>query len=197
MDDHQNPSDDHDYLRRLPRENYCGKAFVHWTMTIEGRQTGWLKPIFYYKFREILTHAAFRYSFCCPIYCLMPDHLHMLWVGINADADQILGTRFFRKQVNLVLDKLGFQLQLQGHDHVLREDERQEAAFENVVEYIARNPERAGLVAVDGYRDYKYTGCLIPGYPELRLWQSDFWTRFWRTYNYLSSHMTGFRRDDV
>ena len=59
------------------------------------------------------------------------------------------------------LSKLGFDLQHQPHDHVLREDERQETEFENVVEYIARNPERKGLVPIDGFRDYKYTALFL------------------------------------
>jgi hypothetical protein len=71
---------------------------------------------------------------------------------------------------------------------VLREEERVESAFETLVEYIARNPERAGLVKTDCFREYPFTGSLLPGYPELTLWQSDFWDRFWRTYSYLRSH---------
>jgi putative transposase len=50
----------HDYLKRLPPENYCGRAYVHWSLTMEDRKTGWLIPIFYYKYREILTHTTFR-----------------------------------------------------------------------------------------------------------------------------------------
>src|SRR5207245_11328722 len=90
--------DRHDYLRRLPPEYYRGRAAVHWSMSMEDRKTGWLIPIFYYKFREILTHAAFRYGFCCPIYCCMPDHLHLLWVGILETCDQRVAARYFRKQ---------------------------------------------------------------------------------------------------
>ena len=71
-----------DYLKRLPVEYYRGQAYVHWSMTMEHRKTGWLIPIFYYKFREILTHTMFRYGLCCPIYCCMPDHIHLLWIGI-------------------------------------------------------------------------------------------------------------------
>ena len=48
------------HLPRLEEEHYQGQAYVHWTMTIEDRKTGWLQPIFLYKFRELLTHAAFR-----------------------------------------------------------------------------------------------------------------------------------------
>jgi REP element-mobilizing transposase RayT len=157
-------------------------------MTIEDRRTGWLIPAFNYKFRELLTHAAFRFAFTCPIYCLMPDHIHMVWIGIDDRTDQLKASKYFRRQLGDPLTKLGFELQHQPFDHVLRDDEKMETVFGNFVEYIARNPERKGLVPADGFRDYKYTGCLIPGYPELNLWQADFWTRFWRTYSFLRKH---------
>jgi hypothetical protein len=71
---------------------------------------------------------------------------------------------------------------------VLREEERERDSFESVAEYISRNPERAGLVPVDGFREYKYTGCLIPGYPELNPWLDDYWERSWKTYSYLRTN---------
>ena len=171
-------------LPRLEAAAYRGYACVHWIMTIEERQTGWLIPAFHYKFRELLTHTAFRYAISCPIYCLMPDHIHMLWIGLDDHTDQLKASKYFRKQVGKPLSRLGFAFQRQAYDHVLRDDERQEKALENTVEYIARNPERKGLVAADDFRNYKFTGCLIPGYPELELWQDDFWPRFWRTYSF-------------
>lgn len=178
-------SEEKRHLPRLEQHAYRGQAYVHWTMTIKDRRTGWLIPAFYYKFRELLTHAAFRYAFVCPIYCLMPDHLHMIWIGIDHCSDQLKASRNFRKQIGFPLAKLGYEFQHQPHDHVLQDDEQKEIAFQSIVEYIARNPERKRLVPVDGYRDYKYTGCLIPGYPELEIWQQDFWPRFWRTYSFL------------
>ena len=75
-----------DYLRRLSPEFYRGQSYVHWSMTMDNRKTGWLIPIFYYKFREILTHPMFRYGLCCPIYCCMPDHLHLLWWEFSMGA---------------------------------------------------------------------------------------------------------------
>lgn len=168
------PQQERSNLPRLDAAAYRGRAYVHWTMTIEGRQTGWLIPAFNYKFRELLTHTAFRYALACPIYCLMPDHLHMIWIGIDDRTDQLKASKFFRKQLGIPLSKLGFTLRHQPYDHVMRDDERQEAAFQQIVEYIARNPERKGLVPANGFRDYKYTGCLIPGYLELVIWQDDF-----------------------
>ena len=117
-------SHDGDYLKRLPPEFYRGQACVHWSLTIEDRKTGWLVPIFYYKFRELLTHAMFRYGICCPIYCLMPDHIHLLWLGILDSADQRVAMKFLRGQLNPVLEKLHVRLQEQPYDHVLRDDER-------------------------------------------------------------------------
>lgn len=182
------PEDEGDYLRRLPPEAYRGHAYVHWSMTMDDRQTGWLVPIFYYKFREILTHTAFRYGLCCPIYCCMPDHIHMLWIGILQSSDQRHAAKYFRKQLNPILEKLNARFQGQPFDHVLRDEQRERGAFEGVVEYIARNPERAGLVPRDAFREYKYTGCLMPGYPELSPWQNDYWQRFWRIYSYLQKN---------
>lgn len=67
-----------DYLKRLDAAAYRGLAVVHWTLTIRERRTGWLDGRFYYHFRELLTHSLFRYAIVCPIFCLMPDHIHML-----------------------------------------------------------------------------------------------------------------------
>lgn len=157
-------------------------------MTIDERKTGWLTPTLHHKFREILTHTAFRYGLCCPIYCCMPDHVHLLWIGILDECDQRHAARFFRTQLNLPLEELGFQLQKQPYDHVLRDEERQEAAFAAVAEYIARNPERAQLVPHNGFCQYQYTGCLVPGYPDLSPWQADYWGRFWKLYSRLCEH---------
>jgi putative transposase len=182
------PMDGRDYLRRLPAESYRGQAYVHWSMTMEERKTGWLVPIFYYKFREILTHTMFRYGLCCPIYCCMPDHIHLLWVGILDASDQRNASKFFRTLINPILEKFGARLQQQPYDHVFRDDERNRSAFEQVVDYIARNPERAHLVAVDKCQEYPYTGCLVPGYPDLSPWQDGYWDLFWRTYENLRKH---------
>ena len=178
----------HHHLPRLPEEHYRGRAYVHWTMTIQNRRTGWLTPAFYHRFREVLTHTMFRYGLTCPIYCCMPDHIHLLWIGILDRSDQRLAAKYFRKQVNLILSAFAARLQRQSYDHVLRENERQQDTFEAMVEYIARNPERRDLAPPNAFRDYKYTGCLVPGYPELNLWLDDYWDRFWRTYSWLQEN---------
>lgn len=167
-----------DHLHRLPPRYYQADAIVHWSITILERRQGWLSVTFLYRFRELMTHTVFRYGLACPIFCLMPDHFHMVWMGLCSGSDQLLAMKHFRKTVNDSLKRIGFQLQDQSYDHVFKEDERREEEFRNACEYIARNPERAGLVNVDEFAKYKFSGCVVPGYPELRVFDTDFWDRF-------------------
>ncbi|EMI16644.1 hypothetical protein RMSM_06432 [Rhodopirellula maiorica SM1] len=146
---------------------------------------GWLDARFLYKFRELLTHVSFRDQIACPIFCLMPDHMHLLWCGLAEGADQRIAMKRLRKDTNDCLKRIGYELQFQPFDHVLREDERELSMLETVMEYIARNPERKGLVPIDGFASYPYTGCLIPGYPQMRLFQPKGWGEVWRTIAFL------------
>ena len=166
---------DGDYLKRLPPEYYRGQACVHWSLTIDERKAGWLVSTFHFQCRELLTHTMFRYGLCCPVYCLMPDHMHMLWLGLLDSADQRVAMKFFRGQLNTVLDQQHLRLQQQPFDHVLRDEELQPAALQAVVEYIARNPERKQLVPVDGFQAYEFSGCLVPGYPDLNPLHPGYW----------------------
>ena len=176
---------DHRYLKRLDRRCYRGMAHVHWAQTLDGRATGWLDDLTHLKFRELLTHMLGRFGLACPIYCCMPDHFHLLLIGITKGSDQLNAIAFFRKQLNIELNRIGFRLQKQPYDRVLRNEERQAEQFTDLVEYIARNPERAGLVGQDEFKSYKYTGALMPGYPDLYIWSDDYWPRFWSIYSKL------------
>lgn len=172
-------------LKRLGPEYYRGQGWVHWTLTIEDRRTGWLDARFLCKFRELLTYAMFRYQVACPIYCLMPDHLHMLWAGLADSTDQLTAMKSFRRDMNDALGKIGFELQRQPYDHVLKDEELETDAIESVADYIARNPERSGLTQSDVFASYPYTGCLLPGAAQLRLFTDEGWDVIWRTLSFL------------
>ncbi len=174
-----------DHLNRLAQEYYQGESVVHWSLTLRDRQSGWLNGLFYYRFRELLTHTSFRYGIACPMFCLMPDHFHMVWMGLFEESDQLLAMRHFRKSVNESLARIGVELQDQAYDHVLSDGEKQEQAFRDVCEYISRNPERAGLVELDGYKEYPFTGCLVPGYPQLRPFEATFWNELDRVISFI------------
>ncbi len=93
----------HAWLRRLPPAFYRGLASVHWEMTLNERQEGWLGHPLHWRFREVLLHTLARYRLICPAYCLMPDHLHLLWMGVSKNSDQRRAVKFFREHLNPVL----------------------------------------------------------------------------------------------
>ena len=167
------------FLPRLGPEAYRGRAVVFWTHTVVRRSTGWLNAGFHAAFRESMLHAAVREQLICPIYTLMPDHLHLIWMGVADGSDQRLATRFLRGDLVPCLKPYGWQHQ--PHDHVLREKGRMEKAFAETVQYIAENPVRARLT--DDAQSWPYTGCVVPGYPDLHPRKADFWDKFWRLYN--------------
>ncbi len=166
------------YLPRLPREHYQGDAVVHWTLPIARRQQGWLGERFHTVFRELMLHTAAREGLLCPTYCLMPDHLHLVWTGLRLDSDQRNGMAFLRTHLEPLLAPQRFQHQ--AHDHVLKEEERRRDAFATVCHYILANPVRAELVAVPA--EWAFNGAVVPGYPKLHPLQEDFWPKFWKLY---------------
>lgn len=176
------------HLKRLPREYYQNDAMVHWTIAISDRRTGWLTVPFLYRFRELLTHMTFRYGLVCPVFCLMPDHIHMVWMGGDAGSDQLNAMKHFRPRCDESLQRIGYHLQDQAFDHVLKNEEYRDAEFRSLCEYIARNPERAGLIKRDSFAKYAYSGCLIPGYPELRPFAPGFWDQFDKTVSHLRTN---------
>jgi REP element-mobilizing transposase RayT len=166
------------YLPRLNREFYQGDAAVHWTLTVFDRKTGWLDGPFHLKFRELLLHAAAREGLFCPAYCLMPDHIHLMWMGLRRDSDQKNGMSFLRTHLEPLLSPQKFQPQ--PHDHVLREEERKRNAFAKICFYILANPVRAGLIKEREV--WTFCGAIIPGYPKLHPLDEDFWPKFWKLY---------------
>ncbi len=166
------------HLKRLSREHYQSEAIVHWTVTVRDRAKGWLDAAFYHHFRELLTHTMFRYGIVCPINCLMPDHVHMVWMGLYSECDQLNAMKHFHPRCDDSLQRLGFSLQDQAYDHVFRQEEPTHENFIEPCDYIARNPERSGLVEAGEFARYPFTGCLVPGYPELQPFEPDYWDRF-------------------
>src|SRR3954465_1877711 len=148
-------------LPRLPRPHYQGHAAVFWTNTLEERARGWLTDGFHKRFRELMLHTAARQNLYCPAYCLMPDHLHMIWMGLQYDSDQLNGITFLRTHLEPALGE-GREWQHQAHDHVLREEERRRGAFARFCFYTLANPMRAGLAKTP--HRWPYIGAVVPGY---------------------------------
>jgi REP element-mobilizing transposase RayT len=164
------------YLPRLRREFYQADAVVFWTLPISRRQEGWLNDSFHAVFREMMLHAAAREGLLCPAYCLMPDHLHLVWMGLRRETDQRNGMKFFRAQLGPHLRPVKFQHQ--PHDHVLTPEERRRSKFAVAcADYVLLNPLKAGLVKAPA--DWAFSGAVIPGYPRANPFELGYWEWFW------------------
>jgi hypothetical protein len=171
------------HLPRLAPEFYRGTAFVHWTLTIENRATGWLTESFHQDWQICLLHASARYHLACPAYVLMPDHLHLVWLGFREDSNQLPAIEFLRNHLRSAL--LPAIWQRQAHDHVLNDQERNHDALANTMQYILENPVRGGLVR--SFDEYPYLDCCVPGYPDLDVCAADYWELFWRIYSRIAA----------
>src|SRR6266496_4807260 len=150
---------------------------------MEARATGWLDDAFHAYWRELLLHAAGRAGLFCPAYVLMPDHLHLLWMGLSLSSDQINAMRFLRRYLQTEFTRRSapgkepYQLQKQAHDNVLRAEERKRGAFASACFYVLANPVRAGLVLESS--EWKWNGAVVPGYPDVHPLDEEFWPLFW------------------
>ena len=173
-------------LPRLAREFYQGRGAIFWTHTMEARGTGWLNESFHREFREVLLHTCGRYAVDCPCYVLMPDHWHLVWLGLNASSDQQLATAFLGKNMSPALGAV--RLQDRAHDRILRESERLPEAFQSASFYVFNNARRANLCA--DWREWPYLGAMIMGYPNLDPRAEEFWTDIWKIHNRLVDRET-------
>ena len=164
------------YLPRLPRPYYQADATVHWTLTSRDRQCWNLGPVLHAGFREMMLHAAVRENLLCPIYCLMPDHIHLVWIGLAPDTDQLNGMAFLRTQLRRVI--LPVEFQPQAYDRVLREQASDTDALRRWVQYGILNPIHAGLTG--GIKEWPWIGCVVPGIPVLDPIDPGFWELFGR-----------------
>jgi len=127
----------------------------------------------------MILHSAAREGVLCPAYCLMPDHVHFVWMGLRRDTDQRNGIKFLRAQLGPILKPAKFQHQ--AHDHVLKPEERQRQSFSLAcAEYVLLNPLKAKLVQQPS--DWPWAGAVIPGYPQANPFESDYWPWFWKRY---------------
>ena len=166
------------HLPRLDSAHYRAYAMVHWIMSAKERRTGWLTDRFHAFYREVLLHACCRYSLFCPVYCMMPDHIHLIWVGVGLDADQQDAMKFLKRYAQPAMRPA--KLQKQSYDNVLREEDRKRDAFQSTCFYILENPVRKGLAAKAA--DWPYSGCMVPGYPDLSPHETGYWDIFWKLY---------------
>jgi putative transposase len=150
---------------RLPRRAYVGEQLVAVTACIEHRNRPFEVPELTGAFISELRTALEFHDCLAPIYCFMPDHLHLIVKGTKETSDTRAAVEKFKQKTGWWfkqnLPTVCWQEDF--YDHIIRNSEDHRAQFQ----YIAANPMRAGLSKHQF--DYPFTGSIGYDLEELLL----------------------------
>lgn len=141
---------------RLPREHYRGEALVVITACIAGSRQPFTAHTIVQPCVQILEEAATTHHCAIPIYCFMPDHVHLMIQGLQPTADMWRVAVLFKQRTGFLFSQAqsGSRWQKDFYDHIVRSDEDWQAQ----VRYIANNPVRADLA--EQWNAYPFTGSI-------------------------------------
>jgi putative transposase len=141
---------------RLPRECYRGRVTVAFTACIKERRSPFREARVVKQFLELLQKSVEKNLCLVPIYCFMPDHLHLILQGLEDSADTWKAMVDFKQQSGYWFGRNlpQFAWQKDFYDHVIRAHEDLGAQ----IRYFADNPVRKALVPV--WSDYPFTGAI-------------------------------------
>ena len=172
----KDPRSDKHYLPRLPRPFYQADATVHGVLTTHQRELLPLNEVLHLGFRELLLHCCHRHQLLCPVYCLMPDHVHLVCIGLHPESDQLNAMAFLRTHLARII--LPAALQHQAYDSVYQESNHSIDSIRRWIQYAAQNPVMAHLAGSPD--QWPWMGCVVPGIPRLHPLEDRFWDVFGR-----------------
>jgi putative transposase len=106
-------------------------------------------------FADFLRKVAEKRTFNA-VFCFMPDHTHLIFLGTSDHSDLLLGLEEFKQITGhwLGTNYPEFKWQKGFYDRLIRNTEELAAT----VRYVLDNPVRVGLVS--NWLEYPYTGSI-------------------------------------
>ena len=155
----------------MPEAAYVGRKAVSFTACEIARRPGLATDAVFGMVRETLAEATERHDCSAPIFCLMPDHLHALVLGLSDTSRPKAAMERFKQKSGerLARDHPSLEWQKDFYDRIVRRSE----GYENVARYIALNPVRAELSS-DVY-GWPYVGSI--GYELREIIEDAWWSR--------------------
>jgi putative transposase len=162
---------------RLHAENYKGPRGYFLTLCFHRRQAFGGSPEIARWLIEAIKKPAAGNGFLVPAYCVMPDHVHLLVQGTQAESDLLrivnaykqVTAHEFQQKKNLRLWQFKF------YDHILRPRESGDA----IAWYIWMNPVRKGLCRLP--QEYPWSGSFTKHWADqLNAFQEIEWTPPWK-----------------
>lgn len=142
--------------RRWSTNKYVGQIMVVFTVAIQDRQPLFQDLEVVQEFTQTLADCCDENSCEIPIYCFMPDHLHLIVRGrLEYSNTKAVVDRFiFRAGFWLRTEGFRERFQSDYHDQIISGEED----WRHHAQLIALNPVRAGLA--EDLFDYPHTGCI-------------------------------------
>ena len=158
---------------RLANEEYRGQKWYFITMCSEKRAPIFTGRVLSNWLIDALRKESQIHGFLIDAYCLMPDHLHFLALGIAPASDLLRFAKMFKqKTAHAYLRKTSQRLwQKNYYDHILRSIEEPS----HVAAYIWLNPVRKRLCK--DFETYPYSGSFTN--PK-RILEEASWTPPWK-----------------
>jgi putative transposase len=124
---------------------------------------------------EMLRDVSFEYRFAVYVYCVMPNHLHALVIGLDRSSNMMNVVEHFKKVTNEFHRKLrGSDLwQKKFYDRILRDSDPNG----DVANYIWMNPVRQDLCVKP--EDWEFSGSFKNDHPGYVYVDTD-WKPPWR-----------------
>jgi putative transposase len=142
---------------RLTKTHYIGRRWYFITICCHAN-----RPVFVDARRanhliETLRRESAVSRFAVHAYCVMPDHFHMLVLGLDEGSDFLLFVRRFKLATTREFRRTsrGGLWQKKFYDHVLRPGD----SPERVAAYIWMNPARKGLC--HDVSEYPFCGSFV------------------------------------
>jgi len=128
---------------RLPCDRYLGRTWSFITICCADRRKFFTAPKICNWFLNILCGEAAKHAFAVHAYCLMPDHVHVLFAGLEPNSDVLHFVKAVKTKTSAPFQKKTGKLlwQKKFYDHILRRND----SPDDVAWYIWMNPVRAGL----------------------------------------------------
>jgi len=160
---------------RLRPFKYVGQMSCFITLCCAGRRPAFADARNALWLIHNLREQSIAFRFAVHAYCVMPDHFHGLFSGLEATSDLLAFVKNMKGTTsNEYRHKTKQELwQKKFYDHILRE--RDNAA--NAAGYIWMNPVRKGLCADP--REYPYSGSFVRDWKQ-EMMPVESWVPSWK-----------------
>ncbi|MGH9780841.1 MAG: REP-associated tyrosine transposase [Candidatus Acidiferrales bacterium] len=142
---------------RLAATQYTGRRWYFLTLCCAQRRPVFSAPEHADWLVETLRQEAALAGFSVYAYCVMPDHVHALALGVDATSDLLRFVKRLKQRTGYEFRKR-FDRELwqkKFHDHILRENE----LVPGIAAYIWMNPVRRGLCREAS--EYPHSGSFV------------------------------------